>query len=328
MARKKRSKSRGQDSDYDGAWKEALRLHLREFLEKYFPRVAAAIDWSHKPEWHDKELSRLLAQAGHHAGRADMLVKVRLLNGEEQWIFLHIEVQSSREAGFEARIARYNGGLFWIYKQPVVSLVIFADLDEDWQPDEYVFSLAAFETRMRFPICKLVDRVAHEWGEDDPSLAVQVARAQIAALRTAGDPQGRYRTKWQLVRNLYQLGYNADELRETFRLIDWMMHLPESLSRKFEQDLAALEESLNMPYVTSVERIAEERGEARGKTQGSANVLLRVLAGLCGPLPSDIEQRVRQLPLQRLEALAEAAARFRSIQDLQAWLDSHEGSAG
>ena len=31
-----------QDSDYDGAWKEALRKFLRKILECYFPAIAAA----------------------------------------------------------------------------------------------------------------------------------------------------------------------------------------------------------------------------------------------------------------------------------------------
>ena len=43
-----------QDSDYDGAWKEALRHHLAEFLAKYFPAMHAAIDWSYPPRWFDK----------------------------------------------------------------------------------------------------------------------------------------------------------------------------------------------------------------------------------------------------------------------------------
>ncbi len=45
------------DSDYDGAWKEALRCYFQEILQKYFPATAAAIDWQHPPEWFDKELS-------------------------------------------------------------------------------------------------------------------------------------------------------------------------------------------------------------------------------------------------------------------------------
>ncbi|NLX95335.1 MAG: DUF4351 domain-containing protein [Rhodopirellula sp.] len=322
-----RPKPAEQDSDYDGAWKEALRLHFREILTVYFSAIAATIDWSVAPQWHDKELSQVLAQAGHRAGLVDMLVRVRLLTGDEQWIFLHFEVQSARETGFEVRVARYNGGLFWIFKQRVVSLVILADLDERWRPSEDVFRLADFESRLRFPVCKLVERVDHQWGGSDASLAVQIARAQIAALRTAGDPDGRYLAKWQVVRNLFDFGYNAEELREIFRLIDWMMRLPNELNRKFERELIALEESLNMPYITSVERIAEERGEARGEVKGGANVLLRQLARLCGPLPANLQQRVRQLPVDGQEMLAEAVFDFGSLQDLEAWLDSHQQSS-
>lgn len=51
------------DNDYDGAWKEALRDHLPEFIGKYFPAEYAVIDWSEPPEWYDKELS----QAGPRA---------------------------------------------------------------------------------------------------------------------------------------------------------------------------------------------------------------------------------------------------------------------
>jgi hypothetical protein len=47
------------DSDYDGAWKDALRGHLGELLEKYFPAAAETIDWQHPPQWSDKELSQM-----------------------------------------------------------------------------------------------------------------------------------------------------------------------------------------------------------------------------------------------------------------------------
>ena len=56
-----------QDSDYDGAWKEALRSFFQEILQCYFPAVAATIDWQHPPEWSNKELSQILGQAGHRS---------------------------------------------------------------------------------------------------------------------------------------------------------------------------------------------------------------------------------------------------------------------
>ncbi len=71
-----------------------------------------------------------------------------------------------------------------------------------------------------------------------------------------------------------------------------------------------------MPYVTSVERIAEARG--------GASVLLKQLARLCGSLPKETEQRIRNLPLRRLEDLGEALLAFRSPEDLQNWLNANE----
>jgi hypothetical protein len=78
-----------------------------------------------------------------------------------------------------------------------------------------------------------------------------------------------------------------------------------------------------MPYVTSVERIAE----ARGKVEGGASVLLAQLTKLCDPFPEDLGQRVRQLPIERLKELGKALLDFRSVQDVQAWLDAHEDSS-
>lgn len=315
-------KQREQDSDYDGAWKETLRRYLRDLLRRYFPPIHAAIDWSVEPKWCDKELSQVVGRAKRRNQPVDVLVRVRLLSGAEQWILLHAEIQSSPEAGFERRVARYHSGLFWTYDQRVVTLVVLADLREDWRPGEDLFQVADFESRLRFPTCKLIDRLETDW-RDDHSLPVQVARAQIEALRTAGDPEGRYRAKWRLVRRLYDLGYNAEELREIFRLIDWMMHLTEPLSRRFEQELRELEETLNMPYVTSVERIAEARGEARG----GVSLLLRQLGKVCGRLPEDVADRVRSLSFPQIEALGEALLDFQSLSDLQNWLDLNEGSA-
>ena len=148
--------------------------------------------------------------------------------------------------------------------------MILADLNKDWVPEEDRFQLGSFETRMRFPVCKLVRKLAEEWHEDQ-SLPVQVARAQVEGLKTAGDAEARYRAKWQLVRGFYAAGNNGEELREVFRVLDWMLHLREDLGRRFVQKLRALEEELHMPYVTSVERYAREDGLTEGLAKGFAD---------------------------------------------------------
>ncbi len=78
-----------------GVSTHTLRRFLCVFLAKCFPVEYAAIDWTVEPEWCDKELSPVLGQAGKRNRQVDVLVKVRLLSGQEQWILLHLEIQSS-----------------------------------------------------------------------------------------------------------------------------------------------------------------------------------------------------------------------------------------
>ncbi len=86
MADKAHRKLPEHDSDYDGAWKEALRMHFSPFLGKYFPAMFAAIDWSYEPTWSNKEMSQVLGTSGRRNREVDVLVHVRLHSGHKQLI--------------------------------------------------------------------------------------------------------------------------------------------------------------------------------------------------------------------------------------------------
>jgi Domain of unknown function (DUF4351) len=60
-------------------------------------------------------------------------------------------------------------------------------------------------------------------------------------------------------------------------------------------------------------------GEARGEARGEAKDTLRLLSRRCGPLSAEQDSVIRSLPLERLEALAEALLDFEGMADLHAW---------
>ena len=320
MPRQRRQTSE-QNSDFDGAWKEALRQHFAKFIAIYFPKVGKLIDWSHPLEWLDKEISRVVSRVKSKNRSVDVLVRVRLLNGESQRILVHLEIQSSREQGFEWRLTRYNGGLVYSQDERVVTLVILGDLDPKWCPDEDRFQFGEFLSHHRFPVCKLVNRLAEDWKEDW-SLPVIVARAQIEAQQTAGDPEGRAKAKWRLVRRLYDLGLTKNEVRELFALIDWMMRLQPPLEIEFARKLSKFEKEQEMPYVTSIERLAEERGEFRGRLQTT----IQFFTNRFGKLPPRLQSRLESSSGETLELLGDALADLQSIADLKTWLADHDQS--
>jgi len=61
-------------------------------------------------------------------------------------------------------------------------------------------------------------------------------------------------------------------------------------------------------------------GEARGEARGEAKVALRQLNRRCGPLGEATTVRIQALPLEQLEALAEALLDFTGPEDLATWL--------
>ena len=72
-----------------------------------------------------------------------------------------------------------------------------------------------------------------------------------------------------------------------------------------------------MPYVTSIERLAEARGEARGK----AALVLAQLDELVGCVLQEHRERIRELPAKQLDQLGKDLVHFQSLADLQRWFE-------
>ena len=69
----------------------------------------------------------------------------------------------------------------------------------------------------------------------------------------------------------------------------------------------------------------EAQGEARGRAAEAAAFTLRLLNRRCGPLTGATTTRIQALPLEQLEALAEALLDFSGPADLAAWLEEKKG---
>jgi predicted transposase YdaD len=78
-----------------------------------------------------------------------------------------------------------------------------------------------------------------------------------------------------------------------------------------------------MPYITSIERMGIEQGLTQGRQEEQSrqrSVILRQLTRRIGLVPEAMTDRIQQLPIERLEALAEALLDFTQLNDLVDWL--------
>jgi hypothetical protein len=256
-------------TDYDSPWKEALDRYFEPFLAFFFPQVHADINWTRGYEMLDKELQQVIREAEVGRRYVDKLVKVWLKNGTQKWLLIHVEVQTWRETGFPRRMYVYNYRLFDKYNREVISLAVLADDDPDWRPSQYGYGHWGFRTSIDFPIVKLLD-YAPRWAalEAHPNPFAVVVLAHLKTVETRQDPAERQTWKVRLVKSLYDRGLSAEDVRQLFRFIDWLMDLPTLLDGLFWQEMTQFEQERRMPFITSVERIGREKGRQEGLREG------------------------------------------------------------
>jgi hypothetical protein len=280
------------NDDYDSPWKEAVEQYFTEFMAFYFPKAYTAIDWEQGYAFLDQELAAVVRDAELGKRYVDKLVRVSLQNGDEQWVYIHIEVQGTQQAEFAKRMFIYNYRLFDRYDRPIASMAVLADEQPHWKPTRYGYELLGCKHHLTFPVAKLTDYHAQldSLLQTDNAFALMTA-AHILTQRTRKNDHERYQAKWQLVRLLYQRDWGKQKIIDLFHVIDWLMRLPETLEQQLWHEIETLEEQQTMRYVSSVERIGIAKGRQEGLALG-AKMLSRLLEHRFGALPDATLSRV------------------------------------
>ncbi|NET57182.1 MAG: transposase [Symploca sp. SIO2E6] len=299
-------------ADYDSPWKEAISVYFQLFLAFFFPQVHDGIDWERGYEFLDQEFQKIVREAETGRQTCDRLVKVWLRNGQETWFLIHIEVQSQPESEFAERMYVYNSLIYIRYRQKVLSLAVLADEQKSWRPTEYSYDILGGQVVLKFPTVKLLDYTAKTLAESTNPFAVIVA-AHRETQKTRQDPDSRYQGKLRIVKNLYQQGYERQDILEVFRLIDWMMTLPASLEENFTREIQRYEEENQMPYVTSVERLGIEQG----RYEKSIEAILEVLRVRFATIPEELTAALALLKEETI--LTDLLRRAITVSDLAAF---------
>jgi hypothetical protein len=274
-SRKKKVKS---VSDYDAAWKEVIEEHLEFFFEFFFPEIHEEIDFSKKPEILSQELRKIVPDNKVGKRYADVLIKVHLKNGSQRCIcvFIHMEVQGTREPDFPLRMFIYYYRIFDKYREKgaeIISLAVLTDEDENYRPDQYYFNRWGFELRMKLPVIKIIDyknkKELQKKLEITSNPMAMVVKAQLKSLEAKKRNENeKYSIKWELIKQFYKNGYDKEAIRSLFHFIDLVIRLPDYLEKKLSEEIIRIEEEYKMPYVTSWERIAKKEGKKEGIQEG------------------------------------------------------------
>lgn len=305
-------------ADFDNTWKEAIGEFFEPFLLFFFPQVHTLIDWTKLPQSLDKELQQIAPASVGELRIADKLFQVWLKDNQEIWLLIHIEVQSQEEALFNQRMYIYNYRVFDLYKRPVISLAILGDERLNWRPSSFGYSFGGCELSLKFPIAKLIDyeQQWHQLEQDINPFAV-VVMAHLKTKATTGKLNERERWKWNLVRGLYDKGYNKTEIVTLFKVIDKMMTLSKELQQSFDQKITRFEEERKMPLLSNM----EERGIEQGKRQNAHQWLIKSLETRFGAISTELTNQINDISdMEILTELFQKAITSNSLEEFQEFL--------
>ena len=245
----------------------------------------------------------------------DKLVRVTEISGTETWVYIHVEVQGTKQAEFAKRMFVYNYRIFDKYEKPVASLAVLADDHKQWKPTFYGYALLGCKHTLEFPVAKLTD---YEDQLDDLLVSENafglITAAHILTRQTRKENQERYEAKLRLVRILYQRHWDKQRVIDLITVVDWLMTLPTWLETKVWQEIETIEESKKMQYITSIERIGIAKGITQGITKGESRILRRQLELRFGAIPAWVTEKLSSATERDLEMWSEAVLTASSLE--------------
>jgi hypothetical protein len=144
-----------------------------------------------------------------------------------------------------------------------------------------------------------------------------VASALMAKMGVA--PEERARVKWECYRLLATLRLDPAKTQLIGGFVNAYLKRDATQERAFLAQVAAASPA-ERKAVMELTTPWHEQGRREGRQEEAANLVVRLLTKRLGALPSEQTESLRQLPVEKLESLADAVFEIGTPADLAPWL--------
>ncbi len=264
--------------DTDTQWKELIEDLFEDFIAYFMPDVFGEIDWTIPHEYLDKEFPKLLPEY-FKGGQIvnDKLVKVRLKNGKDQFLIIHIEVQSDYDEDFARRMFKYFYRIYDKFGENIDAIAILTDDNLKFRPDKYHYE--KYKTRLDYVyrIFKIADhKEAELLQQSNPFALAVLATKYMNQTKGKSETEQRLQFKKQLARLLFERGYTREMVNKVLLFIANILALPPYLEQQFKNEVIEhfnTEKTMPLTYENSRFVVADrygwfQEGKQEGKLEG------------------------------------------------------------
>ena len=253
----------------DLLWKVILEYTIKDFLTFFFPASKKIFDYSKEPIFLDKELQQIFQPEGdqYNPNFVDKLVKMPTLDGDDQWILVHIEIQGTPEKLFERRMFRYFSRIFDKYDKQITAFAILTDNDPKFHPTKFENDFLGTSLSYQFNTFKVLDQPINVLQQNSNPFAC-VILAVLAAIE--GKKRGSdftYKFKKELFVEFDKRNLEPEKKKAILLFLDKYVKLGnKELENKFETEVKEIKNKNNMSIqevykMITIEEIKEEERE-------------------------------------------------------------------
>lgn len=175
------------------------------FLLRFFFKDADKIfDLRRKIVFLNKELNELFPERQKSGGSrfVDMLAKIFLKNGQEEWILIHIEIQGGSTKYFPERMFKYWYRIYDRYSVSVTALAIFTGNKNQKKPSLFHKEYLGTELLYKYNTYHILDHTAEELLAMDNPFALIMLAAQQALLQNKIPEEELAKSRFAVAREL------------------------------------------------------------------------------------------------------------------------------
>jgi hypothetical protein len=222
--------------DQDDAWKNYISKDFFDCLSIIHPILFAAVDTLIAPEFLEQEMSNAMRGKYKVKGKekkTDKLVKLRLLTGQDYYIYVHLEIQDQLQDDFPERLYIYRSLISLRYMtQNITTIVIFTGK----APSEKhtIFHHECFNSFVlyKFNYFVIAEQIEKELEASDSAFALAVLAAKYT-IDTEGDEQRRLEFKKKIFELAEKKQFPFDKLEELLRFVIDYMLLSDEVENEF-----------------------------------------------------------------------------------------------
>ena len=190
------------------------------------------------------------------------------MNGREEWILVHIEIEAGTSKNFARRMFQYYYRIYDRFEVEIAALAVFTGGNNQYRPLQYRKDFLGTKIIYDYNAYGILDHSEVQLLKMNNPFALIVLAAQKALLMDKIPEEELGEQRLTIARALIKSQrYDSEQIRRFLYFLKTFIHIENSeINSKFDKEINSLTQNRHaMGIIETIKMLAEEEGVERGK---------------------------------------------------------------